>query len=161
MTKYSPAKIDYSGRTVDILLLKTVLQPQSETIVKPDVSDNPLMVTGIEKLVQRFAILFLTQLDTVKNCEQEGTEFMTSLGSGHIYDDSTLRSAAAAANKRVASQIKKEDSALDTRDDEALYDSVVKDLSLDRSNATVSVSIEITTVAGDKYTYITPIVVGV
>ena len=35
-----PHKIDYSGRTVDLLLLKTVARPVSEAVVDPNVADG-------------------------------------------------------------------------------------------------------------------------
>lgn len=161
MSKYHPSKIDYNNRTVDLLLLKTVFSPVSDKIVDPDVSSEPMMVTGIEKLVQRFTLLFLTQLGTVRNSEREGTEFMSNLGSGRIYDESTLRSAASAANNAAMSQIRSEDARLGTPDDEALERSVVIDAKLDRGSSTVSLTIGITTVSGDTYTYITPIKAGV
>ena len=158
---YHKTTCDYSGRTVDMLLLQFVKEPVDEVIVKPDVSKSPMITTGVEKLVQRYAILFLTQLGTVKNCENEGTEFLTLLGSGKIYDINTLRSAAAAANATVLRQIKSEDKYLDTDDDEALEYSEITETSIDRSTATVFVTVKITSVAGETYTYTTPLMTGV
>lgn len=161
MKTYHDSTTNYSGRTVDLLLLQFVDQPKSDVKVKPDVSKSPRMVTGIEKLVQRYALLFLTQVGSVKNCPNEGTEFMNRLGSGHIYDDNTLRSNAALANKTVFNLIRVEDKALDTADDEALLSSEITDLSMDRSTATVYVTVAITSVAGEKYVYTTPLSSGV
>ena len=115
-----PHKIDYSGRTVDLLLLKTVTRPVSETVVDPNVADVPMAVTGIEKLVQRYALLFLTQIGTVEGSPDEGSEFMRSLGRGMIYDESTLKAEAAKANSLVTRQIRREDAELETADDEAV-----------------------------------------
>lgn len=152
---------NYSGRTVDLLLLQFVSQPGSDIKVTPDVSKSPRMATGIEKLVQRYAHLFLTQVGTVKHCDTEGTEFMSSLGTGQIYDENTLRSSAAAANKAVFNQIRTEDRALETADDEALLSSEITNLELNRRTATVSVTVTITSMAGDTYVYTTPISSGV
>lgn len=158
---YHKSTTDYTGRTVDLLMLQFVSQPGSDIIVRPDVSKSPRIVTGIEKLVQRFALLFLTQLGTVNNSNTEGTDFMKLLGAGQIYDESTLRTAAAAANKSTFNQIRTEDRLHETADDEAIYSSAVIDTSVDRSTATVSVTIEIVSVAGDKYIYTTPLATGV
>jgi hypothetical protein len=125
------------------------------------VSKTPRIVTGIEKLVQRYALLFLTQTGSVKNSESEGTDFMGLLGTGHIYDDNTLTAAAAAANRTVMTQIKTEDSLLNTADDEALDVSNVIDTSTDRRTATVTVTVEIVSVAGDRYVYTMPLETGV
>lgn len=161
MAKYHDSTTNYSGRTVDLLLLQFVPMPVADKIVRPDVSKSPRMVAGIEKLVQRFAQLFLTQMGSVRNRESEGTEFLGKLGSGQIYDDSTLRSAAAAANKAVFRQIRAEDASLETADDEALAESSIAELTMDRATATVSITFTLTTVAGDKYVYTVPVATGV
>ena len=155
------SKIDYSGRTVDLLLLKSVIHPTSDIIVSTDVASSPMIVTGIEKLVQRYALLFLTQMGTVRNRQDEGSEFMTSLGRGVIYDENTLRAEAAKANSVVSRQIRLEDSDLDTPDDEALDSSTVTDIRLNRTERSVTVQVNIVTRSGDSYTYITPIAIGV
>lgn len=156
-----PAKIDYAGRTVDLLLLKTVIRPVSETTVSPNADSTPMTVTGIEKLVQRYALLFLTQLGTVGQSPDEGSEFMKSLGRGMIYDENTLKAEAAKANAMVVRQIRREDTSLETADDEALDTASVTDLQLDRATRSVTVQVTVTTKAGDSYTYITPIAIGV
>lgn len=152
--------IDYSGRTVDLLLLKTVLQPENKQ-VNPNVANQPMSVTGIEKLVQRYALLFLTELGSVMNSPNEGTEFLTSLSRGKIYDESSLSAAATLANKTVYRQIVSEDAALETRDDEALDDSSIQELKMDRATASVSVTVKITSVAGESFVYTAPIRMGV
>ena len=160
MTNFHKTTTNYSGRTADMLLLQFVPSPVADAKVVPDVSKSPRIVSGIEKLVQRFALLFLTGAGTVRG-SSEGTNFMPILTSGRIYDLVTLRAAAATANKDVASQIRAEDDRLGTPDDEALETSEVLELSLDRSTATVSVKVKITTVSGDSYVYVTPLATGV
>lgn len=159
--KYHSTTMDYTDRTVDLLLLQFVSAPKADVLVRPDVSRDPRMVTGIEKLVQRYALLFLTQIGTVKNRESEGSDFMGLLGAGQIYDENTLRSVAAAANKTVSAQIKVADRNLGTADDEALDTAVVTDTSVDRATASVSVTVTITTMAGERYVYTIPLATGV
>ena len=150
----------YSGRTVDLLLLQFIPMPTSETQVTPSVISEPRVVSGIEKLVQRYALLFLTQLGSVKNRESEGTEFLRLLGTGHIYDENTLRAYANSANVNVVSQIRQEDADMDTAEDEALSKAEISAIAIDRSTATVSVTVTITAKSGDSYTYITPLTTG-
>lgn len=159
--RYHSVTTDYTGRTVDMLLLQFVSAPEADILVRPDVSRDPRMTTGVEKLAQRYALLFLTQVGTVKNRESEGSNFLGLLGAGQIYDENTLRSAAAAANKTVSTQIKVADRNLGTADDEALDTADVTDTSVDRATASVSVTVAITTVAGERYVYTIPLATGV
>lgn len=161
MSKYHASTTDYSGRTVDLLVLQLVSTPVSEKVVRPDVSKFPHMTTGIEKLVQRYTQLFLTQRGSVRNRPGEGSDFMTLLGAGNIYDINTLTVAASAANKTVMDQIRTEDAVLDTPGDEALEASSIKDLAIDRAKATVYVTVRLDTVAGESYVYTTPVKAGV
>ena len=59
-------KIDYAGRTVDLLLLKTVLAvPVVNKRVGIDVSnvvDEPMIVAGVEKMAQRYALAFINAM---------------------------------------------------------------------------------------------------
>lgn len=152
--------INYSGRTVDLLLLQFIQAPVADKIVTPDVTNIPRMATGIEKMAQRFALVFLTQLGTVRHRETEGTKLLDAIGLGRVYDESTLRAEAESANRLTREQIRKEDITMDTPDDEALKSSSVIDLDLNRATATVFITISLTSEAGDTYTYITPISTG-
>ena len=61
-------KIDYSGRTVDLLLLKTVLDvPTVNHRVSLDADGTPMIVSGIEKMVQRYAIAFINAIGSTKH----------------------------------------------------------------------------------------------
>lgn len=157
MAIYHKSTTNYTGRTVDLLLLQFVRQPSAEVEVKPNVCAEPRVVSGIEKLAQRYAQLFLTQVGTVKNAESEGTGFLAALGTGHIYDMGTLRSYASAANKDVETLLITTDRSLETPDDEALATSDVIDLEMDRPTATVTVTVKLTSKAGETYIYVTPI----
>ena len=156
-----PHKVDYAGRSVDLLLLKTVLVPEGTVTVDLDVSNVPMIVTGIEKLVQRYALIFLTGRGSCKFRDLFGTNLIPDVGSGLVYDRATLEAVAAESNYLTKDQIRAEDAALSTPDDEALKDAVVSDLEFDREHARVKISISITSLAGETYTYITPVPIGV
>lgn len=158
---YHKTTTNYSGRSVDLLLLQFVSAPGADILVKPDVSKSPRIVTGIEKMAQRYALLFLTQTGSVKNSESEGSDFLKLLGAGQIYDENTLDSAASAANNAVFRQMRLEDSTLETKDDEAIESSKVVEVEVDRNTASVSVTISLTSVAGESYVYTIPLATGV
>lgn len=156
------SKIDYAGRTVDLLLLKTVLDaPVELKRVDVNVSGTPMIVTGIEKLVQRYALLFLTALGSVKFAEGRGTNIIPRVASGRVYDMATLETAAAEANMMARTRIASGDAGEDTPDDERLINSVVEKLEFSRQESRVRISVRLTTAAGQTYLYVIPVAVGV
>lgn len=161
----SVQKVDYAGRTVDLLLLKTVLDvPVVNKRVQLDVSDavgEPMIVSGIEKMVQRFLIAFVNALGSTKFREGHGTDLVPSVGTGLVYNMATLESEAAEANMLAARQLAIADSYEDAPDDEKLAYSKVVGLEFSRGKSKVNISIRLTSEAGDSYTYIIPVPVGV
>lgn len=159
------SKIDYSGRTVDLLLLKTILDvPAINKRVNLDVSNvhgAPMIVTGVEKMVQRFAVCFLNAIGSTRFMPNHGTNIIPRVAGGFVYDISTLEAEAAEANMVARVQVKEGDIDMDTPDDERLVDSAVVGLSFSREKARAEISIKLTTAAGDEFTYIIPVAVGV
>ena len=161
----SRQKIDYSGRTVDLLLLKTVLAvPAVNKRVDMDVSnvvDEPMIVSGVEKMVQRYAIAFINAMGSTKFRLYHGTEIVPMVAAGRVYSMATLESAAAEANLLAGRQIMLADEGEETPDDERLVSSDVVDLEFSRERSMVRISVKLTTAAGDSYVYIIPVGIGV
>ena len=161
----SRSKVDYAGRTVDLLLLKTVLDvPVMNKRVGIDVSNvsgEPMIVTGVEKLVQRFAVSFINSMGSTKFRPNHGTNIVPQVSKGLVYDMSSLEVEAAEANLLAKTQTIEGDADEDTPDDEKLVDSEVTDLEFSRAEARIKISIRLTTAAGDSYTYIIPVPIGV
>lgn len=160
------SKIDYAGRTVDLLLLKTILEvPFARTRMEIDVSNvagEPMIVSGIEKMVQRFANVFITAMGSAKFRETYGTNLVSRVKHGFVYNMATLEAEAAEANMLARTQIRQADEDEDeTPADERLASSEVVDLVFSKEKATVRISILLTTEAGSSYTYIIPVPVGV
>lgn len=160
------SKIDYADRTVDLLLLKTILNaPFSRTRMGVDVSNvdgEPMIVSGIEKMVQRFANVFITAMGSAKFRETHGTNLVPRVQHGFVYNMATLEAEVAEANMLARTQIRQADEdENETPADERLANSTVVGLVLSKANATVRVSILLTTEAGSSYTYIIPVPVGV
>lgn len=161
----SGEKTDYSGRTVDLLLLKTVLGVpainQRVSIDVSNVSGVPMIAAGAEKLVQRFALAFINAAGSTRFRPDHGTDMIPSVGNGMVYDMSSLEVTAAEANLLARTQIMKGDEGEDTPDDERLVDSEIIDLEFSRERSLARVSIRLATAAGESYTYIIPVAVGV
>lgn len=164
----STSKVDYSGRTVDLLLLKTILEaPVVNERMGIDVSDVdgvPMIVSGVEKMVQRFAMCFINAMGSAKFREDYGTDIVPSVAKGLVYDMATLEVKAAVANLLARSQVMQADEGEgeeNTPDDERLTASEVVGLEFSRIKSKVMISIRLETAAGKSYTYIIPVAVGV
>ena len=156
-------KVDYSGRTVDLLLLKTILNvPVVNKRVDLDVAGEPMIVTGIEKMAQRFVVAFINAIGSTKFRDGHGTDLIPLAARGMIYNMATLETAAAAANLSALNQLMEADGeAEDTPDDERITESEVENLEFSQENARVRISIRLTTAAGKSYVYVIPVPVGV
>ena len=160
--KTSNNKIDYAGRTVDLLLLKTVTSvPVVNKRVDIDVEDDPMIVTGVEKMVQRFALSFINALGSTKFAPDHGTNIVPHVAAGLVYDMATLEMEAAEANMLAMNHLISADDGEDTPDDERLVSSEVTDLEYLRGEERVKISVRLTTAAGKSYVYIIPVGVGV
>lgn len=155
-------RVDYSGRTVDLLLLKTVTGvPVVNWRVGLDVSDDPMIVAGVEKMVQRYAISFINAMGSTKFRPSHGTNLVPDVAAGLVYDMSTLEAEAAEANLFAFDQVTAGDEGEDTPDDERLTGSEVVGLEYLRGESRVRISVRLTTAAGKSYVYIIPVGVGV
>lgn len=159
----SRQKVDYSGRTVDLLLLKTILDvPTVNHRVSLDADGTPMIVTGIEKMVQRYAISFINAMGSTMFRNGHGTNIVPSVAAGLVYNMATLETAAAEANLLASTQMMEADAAEDnTPDDERLVLSEITNLEFSRSKSRVKIEVKLTSAAGDTYVYIIPVDVGV
>ena len=154
------SKIDYSGRTSDILLLRTVKSPGGDQIVSVNAAEEqPHIVSGIEKMVQRYMVFLLSQAGTCALEPDKGTDLLGDVTSGKIYNIETLRSSVARA-KSYADKAMLESIEDGDREDESFKSSEIVDLSIDSPRMSVVISIKLTSAAGESYTYITPVPVG-
>ena len=155
-------KVDYAGRTVDLLMLKTVLAvPVTNKRVKIDVAGDPMIVTGVEKMVQRYAVLFINAVGSTKFRPDHGSDLVPQVSAGLVYNMATLETAAAGANLVAFRNMSIADADEDTPDDERLVESDIIDLEYSRESSKVMISVKLTTAAGKSYVYIIPVGVGV
>ena len=159
------AKVDYAGRTVDLLLLKTILNvPAVNVRMNLDVSNvsgEPMIVSGVEKMVQRFAVCFINAMGSTKFRNNHGTNIVNRVGRGFVYDMSSLTTESALANLIARGQIEAADNEEETPDDERLVNSEIIDLKFIREEAKVVISIKLTTAAGRSFVYVIPVAIGV
>ena len=151
----------YTDRQIDIELLQSIASPQGEVPVSvSSVTKPPKVVAGVEKLVQRYAKLFLTSRGELGYNPAEGTDFIRALIQGAIQDQAGLQAQFAAANELVVNQMQQDDNQPNTfgsqPDDERIASTQLLNSSVDFTTATVMLSIQLTTAAGTEVTFVLP-----
>lgn len=167
MPRTIPVSTSYVGRQLDLEALQSLQSPSTSFVeVVPSVSfDDPKIVSGMQKLAQRYAILFTT----IRGSDMEDINFGTDLYSvfetGNVSGTSALYLRAEAANRMVKSRIIAEDSDEATfgaqPDDEKLSDCWVDRVDVDTTTRRISVFVSIRSVAGSGVTFIVPTKSGI
>jgi len=158
-----PTSRSYAGRQVDLEALKHVERTIRTQRVHPDVNTDPRIVAGIEKAVQRYAILFLTHLGSVKLAPDVGSTLLHDALSGRVSSLAQLGNLYALANSsaRAAMRADDEDPGFGSiPDDERVVDTRLVNMDLDYASRTIRIHVLITTAAGDSFTFIIPVTSG-
>ena len=157
----------YAGRQLDIELLLHVSEPVDQR-VRPSVGgdgDGPGICAGMEKVVQRYAKLFLTELGSVRFDELLGNNLLSSMRNGQVYSTSWVTHLFNEANRNVLNAMILDDNSTDVfgqiPDDERIESAELVSLDVKQESASVSIHVRITTLAGESYEYIAPVAVGV
>lgn len=153
---------DYTGRTVDLETLQTIKAVTPVTQLQLTVRDNATSrrVTGIQKLAQRYATIFLTQRGTVEYSPIQGSTFIGPATSGLIANNANLIHFFNVANFQTIRQLQGEDN--DSRfgptppDDERIVTATLLDFEVDQFSGKLSLRVSITSLAGQNYIYVLP-----
>lgn len=147
---------DYTGRTIDLEIFQTAKQPSALVALTKTVRrhNESRKVTGIQKLVQQYVLLFLSQKNGIFRDIDQGTEFLDAVNRGLIQNRSQVLTYFSFANSEVEFQLDAEDSE-ELPDDERLETAELLDYYIDRG-ITLYMKIKLTTVAGDDYTFTIP-----
>src|SRR6185437_5077471 len=82
--------LQYAGRTYDLSMFQGI-QPAGRALLRADVADPQApagaIVTGIQKLAQRFALLLLTEQGSMPLAPLQGSPLMTNLRQGTLRND--------------------------------------------------------------------------
>lgn len=149
---------NYDGRLIDIELLKTIQEPtQASQAVHLSLTyqNQPRIVAGIEKLVQRYVLIFLTLVKSVKFDDQFGSIFMAAMTQGYLVNYGSLMDAFALSNSRVIATLINSSDNLPL--DEQLSSASLIDFNLDFTLGTITLSIELTSLAGTSAEFVVPI----
>ena len=151
--------VDYKDRTVDLAAYQG-MQPGGERQLEPELvgSDHGGRITaGIQKLVQRFLILLLTEKESVPHYPERGCEFLTDARTGVFQTPLDVFTSFSSALVDIEQQLKAVELPTDPSDER--YESAeVIAVSLSVGSATVRV--QLNSRAGTSYDFLAPITAG-
>ena len=121
------ASIDYTGRTVDILIFQGVVETGKQPI-QTGFGEAGFVCTGIQKVAQTWLALFMTDRGTVLNKPTRGTGFLTAVRLGRIQVAGDIPAEFALAADLVRQTMELDSSeAPELQDDERLDDAELLD----------------------------------
>jgi hypothetical protein len=153
---------DYTGRQVDIEALQTAETPAYSIPLSTTLSDKNKhrRITGIQKLLQRYAILFLTQKGSVPFFPLQGTNFVRVAQQGGMSTRESVVHYFSFANFNVRENLLQEqDNPLfgDMPDDEKFESASLVDYVIDTRTSYLYLKVRLFSVAGDSATFIIPV----
>jgi len=162
MAQTYPITVDYANRQVDVELLQSVSEPSELIRVYLSLSgDAPKITTGIQKLVHRYALLFLTTVNEVHFDTVQGTTFLRNVVAGTVQNRGQLQNAFADANSSVLAQMIADDGDTDTYGaiaaDEAIVSATLLDFDVDFAMSVVYLRVHLVSQAGDSLTFVVPV----
>lgn len=147
---------DYQGRTVDYLAFDDAKASGEALLTQQLVKagGSGALITGIEKLVQRILLELLTEQGSLEYAPSRGTFFMTLLRLGQVRTSQSLFSSFSSAELDVRNNITGDETSSDPRDER--YGSVEL-LNASLLGDTATLSIRVTSLAGESRTVIYPL----
>lgn len=153
---------DYSGRKLDIELLRHVEAPGTQRVVpSADASSlGPGVVAGMEKVVQRYTKLFLTRQGSVKFDQSAGGPIIGDMRAGKVQSVSYLSFVADLSSASAVREMKRDDENEvfgDQPPDERIDKATVVGVDLDERTSTAMVHVVLVTEAGSVYSFVVPV----
>ena len=152
---------DYSNRQIDLEIMQTIVKPTSITLLALSLTQYPIkVVTGMQKMAQRFAIVFLTQLGEVHFDQAFGTNFWYNLVHGSAQNTGQLQVAITLANTDAVSIMQNDDISTvygTVPEDEQIASATLLNFTVDTSTGTLYLQTSLTNQAGDSYVYVLPL----
>ena len=155
--------IDYTGRTVDLLIFQGV-EPSGKQRIHTGfaLDEGGYVCTGVQKVAQSWLILFLTDLGTVLNKPTRGSSFLHAMRTGRIRVEDDVSAEFSLAAEQVRQTMGLDASADGTLPaDERLDEAVLLEFDLDQAASYLYLKVRILTVAGDSRDVILPVPVTI
>jgi len=155
------AVVDYTGRLVDLFMFEGAVAAGDQRIRLGFTEKGGQVTTGIQKLVQSFAMLFLTELGSIEAKPEQGTEFITAMRASRIQDESDVLSEFTLAKELVRQQLALAANENDFPDDEILDDATLDSYSLDANASKIMLKVNVTSLAGASRVVVLPVPVAI
>jgi hypothetical protein len=151
---------NYSGRKRDILIFNdTDPTQESNQVVDVRLSGNIKYCTGVQKLIQKYTILFLTNLNSQLFFPQEGTTFLSSLTYNiSSTTEGVLRQLFSLMNLKIVKDLEIDAISNASPDDEKISRVTLRDVLYEQD--ALNMTIEIKTLAGDNIAFVLPLPLG-
>lgn len=149
--------VDYTGRLVDLFIFQGALPSGDQRISLSFGEGGGEITTGIQKLLQSYAILFLTERGSVPNLPDLGTDFVTTVRQGRIQDETDVKSEFLVASELIQQVLDLEVDTYSLPEDEQLESSTLESFTIDKAESLISLSVRVTSVAGETRTLFLPV----
>lgn len=149
---------DYTGRTIDLLTHQGITETGSQLVSLALYSveaPGGQVITGIQKVVQTFLQLFLTDLGSVPSAPELGTGFYGAVRRGEVHTQLDVRTQFGAAAETVRRHLAPVETALP--DDERFASAVLDNFNLDQAASKLVLTITVRSRAGEARTVYLPV----
>lgn len=147
---------NYAGRLIDLFIFQGA-QPTKEQKIHLGFGIGGAVTTGIQKMAQTFAILFLTETGSVPSAPTRGTGFITAIRQGAIIDEASLQSEFVLAAQLVKNFMALEAEITNPPLDETLADATLKNFDLDEGAGKITIYVLLTSAAGTSWDLYLPL----
>lgn len=149
---------DYTGRTIDLSIFIGA-QPTGEELLVLDFTPGGNVITGVEKMVQTYTLLFLTEQGTVEYYPTLGTPFITAVRKGFINNESDVKNQfnLAAELIRQTMDLAADAASPSLPPDEIYESSELMSFSLDKAASLLTMQIKVNSQAGSSRAVILPV----
>jgi hypothetical protein len=155
------ASIDYTGRTVDVLIFQGVKETGNH-LIETGFGEAGYVCTGIQKVAQTWTALFMTDYGSVLNKPTRGSTFLPTVRRGGIQVEEDVPAEFARAAEQVRRTMELDSVNAGTLpDDERLDEAILLDYTLIREQSFLSLRVRIKSLAGDARVVYLPVPVAI
>lgn len=138
---------NYTGRTVDLSIFEGAQADGAQQLTL-DFTDGGDVITGIEKLVQTFVFLFLTEQGSIRYDPTVGSSFVTALRLGQIRNEGNVQEQFNLAAEVIRQVMSLASDAAGSPPDETYAGATLLSFDLNTAESKLSLEIQITSLAG-------------
>lgn len=154
--------VDYTGRIIDLFIFADAKLAGDQQIFLSLLGETGgKITTGIQKMAQTFAILFLTEKGSVLYYPDLGSDFVTNVRYGRIRDESDVQSLFALAAGDVLRSMQLEAANASLPSDESLASVTLNSFKLDKEASLLSLFVKLLSAAGESRDIVLPVPVPI